>query len=177
MFRLICNLSVHVGNALHRYAPTNILNDAIRSGGLASKRGTLAMPTLAAHISARTSSTTGPRWLYAFTLRLIWSAMKMLLLGPVIIVLVIRVQGQQVTATIPSEDDAAGILSALSPPVDRRSPRWSVGTWPHDQYIKPSFRCASRSTRPALGVRVAGEVIHGGIDTHRAAGNVPRTGR
>ncbi|GAA3587399.1 hypothetical protein GCM10022198_08730 [Klugiella xanthotipulae] len=94
MLRLLWNLSVHVRNALHRFAPTNILSDAIRT-----RRGLkwgipvmlLAVPYLyAAYLCTVVIDGGGPGWLYLLVLLFIWNAMKMIWIGPVSLVLLIR---------------------------------------------------------------------------------------
>ncbi|OJU41488.1 MAG: hypothetical protein BGN97_09950 [Microbacterium sp. 69-10] len=95
MFRLIWILSVHVRNALHRYAPTNILSDAIRSERLrpvwALGAMLLAVPYfLAAYLCTTVIDGGGPRALYVLVVLFIWNAMKMLWIGPVTIIVQIR---------------------------------------------------------------------------------------
>lgn len=96
MLRLIWNLSVGLRNALHRFAPTNILSDAIRTRRRGLKWGVPAMllagPYLyLAYICTVLIDEGGPAWLSLLVLLFIWNAMKMLWIGPVSLVVLIRV--------------------------------------------------------------------------------------
>ncbi len=97
MFRLIWDLSVRLRNALHRFAPTNLLSDAIRTHRRGLKWGPLAMLLAVPYLYAAYFSTVlidggGPRWLYLLTLLLVWNAMKMVWLGHVSLLTLVRVR-------------------------------------------------------------------------------------
>lgn len=101
MFRLIWALSVRTRYFLRRYMPTNILLDAIRT-----RRGlrwrvpamALAIPYLyAASICAQLAENGGPGWLHLLVLLFIWNALKFAFIGPISLVLLIRVRLREVS--------------------------------------------------------------------------------
>jgi len=89
-------LSTRVRYYLRRYAPTNILLDAIRTRrGL--KWGTPAMLLAAPYLYAAAICTTvldrgGPGWLNILVILFVWNAFKMLWIGPISFVLLVRVR-------------------------------------------------------------------------------------
>ena len=94
MIRLLWALSAHARYYLRRYMPTNVLLDAIRT-----RRGLkwgvpamlLAIPyLLVANLSAEAAASGGPGWLHLIVLVCIWSALKMVWIGPVSVVLLAR---------------------------------------------------------------------------------------
>ena len=96
MIRLLWALSVRTRYFLRRYMPTNILLDAIRT-----RRGLkwgvpamlLAVPyLLAASICINFIEDGGPGWLNLLVLLLVWSSMKLIVMGPVSLVLLLRVR-------------------------------------------------------------------------------------
>ena len=98
MLRMSMALSVRI-HALLRYAPTNLLLDAIRTRrGL--KWGIPAMLLAAGYLYAAAICTTiidrgGPGWLYLLVLLFIWNAFKFLWIGPVSLVQLLRVRAQE----------------------------------------------------------------------------------
>lgn len=94
MFCLLWVLSTRIRYYLRRYAPTNILLDAIRARrGL--KWGTLVMLLAAPYLYAAAICTAvidrgGPGWLNILVLLFIWNASKMLWIGPISLILLVR---------------------------------------------------------------------------------------
>lgn len=94
MFRLIWIASIHTRGFLRRWMPTNVLLDKIRTrSGL--KYGVpamlLAIPYLyAAAVCRELIEAGGPGWLNLFVLITIWSALKMLWIGPVSLVMLAK---------------------------------------------------------------------------------------
>lgn len=102
MLRLLWALSANIRYFLRRYMPTNIALDAIRT-----RRGLkwgvpamlLAAPyLLAASICTNLIADDGPGWLNLLVLLFIWNAMKFLIMGPVSLILLIRVRTQEAAA-------------------------------------------------------------------------------
>ncbi|GAA3040239.1 sulfate permease [Microbacterium dextranolyticum] len=98
MFRLFLALSARVYGLL-RYAPTNLLLDAIRT-----RRGLrwgvpamlLALPYLyAAAICTAIINDGGPGWLYLFVLLFIWTALKFIWIGPASLVQLARARSAE----------------------------------------------------------------------------------
>lgn len=94
MIRLIWAVSVHNRCFLRRYMPTNILLNAIRT-----RRGLkwgipamlLAIPyLLVANVCVQLIKDAGPGWSHIGVVWAIWDALKMLWIGPVSIVLLLR---------------------------------------------------------------------------------------
>lgn len=102
MIRLLWGLSAHTRYYLRRYMPTNIALDAIRTRrGL--KWGIPAMLLAAPYLLAANYCMTiiddgGPGWLNLLVLLLSWNALKLLIMGPVSLVLLIRVRMQEAIA-------------------------------------------------------------------------------
>ncbi|WP_019482529.1 hypothetical protein [Arthrobacter sp. TB 23] len=99
MFRLIWTASVHTRYFLRCYMPTNILLDAIRT-----RRGLkwrlpamlLVIPYLyVAGILRVLIEDGGPGWLHLLVLLCVWNAMKFAIMGPVSLVLLIRVRAAE----------------------------------------------------------------------------------
>ncbi len=87
MIRLLWAASTNVRYFMRRYMPSNILLDAIRT-----RRGLkwglpamlLAIPyLLIANLCVRLIAAGGPGWLHLIVLVCIWSAFKMLWIGPI----------------------------------------------------------------------------------------------
>lgn len=94
MFRLIWIASIHTRDFPHRYMPTNIVLDAIRTRrGLKSgvPAMLLAIPYLAAgNIMTILIGRGAPGWFHLLVLLCIWNAFKFLVMGPVSVVLLVR---------------------------------------------------------------------------------------
>jgi|SRR5690625_3754089 len=117
MIRLIWAVSVKTRYFLRRYMPTNILLDAIRT-----RRGLkwgipamlLAVPyLLIANVCVQLIEDGAPRWLHLAVLWAIWNMLKMLSIGPVSAVLLIRARVREAVtarrwrASSPAEADDA----------------------------------------------------------------------
>lgn len=105
------------GYGWFRYAPTNLLVNAVRNTRRGMKWGMpamfLAMPFFYAAATCTTIlSHGGPGWLNLLVIWFIWDAFKMLWLGPVSLVLLIRVRHQEAKARRDAErtsdQDATG---------------------------------------------------------------------
>ncbi|CEI26757.1 Hypothetical membrane protein [Propionibacterium freudenreichii] len=87
MFRLLWIVSVHTRTFMRRYMPSNIVLDRVRTRrGL--KWGPVAMLLAIPYVAVAYWLTVlieagGPGWLYLFVLACLWSAFKMLWIGPV----------------------------------------------------------------------------------------------
>ena len=99
MLRLLWTLSVHTRTYLRRYMPTNRLLDAIRT-----RRGLkwgipamlLAIPyLLAAAVCRGLIEDGGPGCLHLLILLFIWNAMKLIFMGPVSVILLIRARTRE----------------------------------------------------------------------------------
>ena len=96
MLRLLWAASAHTRYFLRRYMPTNILLDLIRTRrGL--KWGVPAMLLVALYLLAASICTNviadgGPGWLNLLAILFIWNALKFLIMGPVSLVLLLRVR-------------------------------------------------------------------------------------
>lgn len=96
MFRLIWIASIHIRSFMRRWMPTNRVLDKVRTRkGL--KWGVpavlLAIPYLyLASLLAIIVRDGGPGWLNIFVLISMWSALKMLWIGPVSLLLLARVR-------------------------------------------------------------------------------------
>lgn len=99
MIRLLWAASVHVRYFLRRYMPSNILLDAIRA-----RRGLkwgvpamlVAIPYLGvAYLLSMAAQNGGPGWLNLFVFVAIWSALKMLWIGPISLVLLARARARE----------------------------------------------------------------------------------
>ena len=99
MFRLIWTVSVHTRYFLRRYMPTNVLLDAIRTRrGL--KWGLPAMLLVAPYLYVAgilrvVIEDGGPGWLHLLVLLCVWNAMKFAIMGPVSLVLLLRVRAAE----------------------------------------------------------------------------------
>ena len=96
MIPQLWKLSIRTRAFLRRYMPTNILLDAIRT-----RRGLkwgipamlLALPfLLTASICTYLIADGGPGWLNLLVLLCLWNSMKLILMGPVSVVLLIRIR-------------------------------------------------------------------------------------
>ncbi|MGO1920319.1 MAG: hypothetical protein ACTH07_03030 [Microbacterium sp.] len=111
MIRLLWAASVHTRYFLRRYMPTNILLDAIRT-----RRGLkwgvpamlLAVPyLLIASICVQVVEDGGPGWLHLLVLLALWNMLKMLWIGPVSVVLLVRARLDEAVAARPASEVAA----------------------------------------------------------------------
>jgi len=102
MIRLLWALSVRTRYFLRRYMPTNILLDLIRTRrGLKWGLPTMLLAApylLAASICTNLIAGGGPGWLNLLVILFIWNAMKLLIMGPVSVVLLVRVRAQEAAA-------------------------------------------------------------------------------
>ncbi|WP_436326357.1 sulfate permease [Brevibacterium sp. FAM 27836] len=96
MFRLIWIASIHIRYFMRRWMPSNIVLDKVRT-----RRGLkwgvpamlLAIPYLyLASLLAVIVRDGGPGWLNIFVLITLWSALKMLWIGPISLILLARVR-------------------------------------------------------------------------------------
>ena len=124
MIRLIWTVSVHTRYFLRRYMPTKILLDAIRTRRRGLKWGIpamlLAIPyLLIANVCVELVEQGGPGWLHLVVLWAIWNMLKMLWIGPVSAVLLIRahvretVTARRERASLRSEADDAEERAAV----------------------------------------------------------------
>lgn len=99
MFSLIWIASIHTRDFLHRYMPTNIVLDRLRT-----RRGLkwgapamlLAIPYLAvANILTILIDRGAPGWFHLLVLLSIWNAFKFLVMGPVSVVLLVRARAAE----------------------------------------------------------------------------------
>ena len=99
MIRLLLAASIHIRDFMRRYMPSNIVLDLIRT-----RRGLkwgvpamlLALPYFGvAYWCTTIVSAGGPGWLNLVVLICVWSGLKMLWIGPVSIVLLLRVRTQE----------------------------------------------------------------------------------
>lgn len=99
MLRLLCAASVHTRYFLRRYMPTTILLDLIRTRrGL--KWGVPAMLLAAPYLLAASICTNliadgGPGWLNLLVILFIWNALKFIVMGPVSLMVLLRVHIQE----------------------------------------------------------------------------------
>lgn len=90
MFRLLWIASIHTRNFMRRYMPSNIILDRVRTRrGL--KWGPLAMLLAIPYVAVAYWLTVlieagGPGLLYLFVLVCLWSAFKMLWIGPLCVI-------------------------------------------------------------------------------------------
>lgn len=99
MIRLLWTASVEVRYFLRRYMPSNIVLDLLRT-----RRGLrwgvpamlLAVPYLiVAYWCTISIGSGGPGWLHLIVLICLWSALKMVLFGPVSVVLLVRARARE----------------------------------------------------------------------------------
>ncbi len=120
MIRLLWTASVEVRSFLRRYMPSNIVLDLLRTRqGL--KWGIpamlLAVPYLTvAHWCTTTIDSGGPGWLHLVVLVCLWNSFKMVLFGPVSVVLLVkarvrdrRAQRQSESVGAPAQPELARI--------------------------------------------------------------------
>lgn len=102
MIRQLWTLSVHTRAFLRRYMPTNVLLDAIRSRrGL--KWGIPAMLLAAPYVLAASICTIliqegGPGWLNLLVLLCLWNSMKIITMGPISVVILLRARAREAIA-------------------------------------------------------------------------------
>lgn len=122
MFRLIWGASVHTRYFLRRYMPTNILLDVVRT-----RRGLkwgvpvmlLAIPYLyVAGILTVVIRDGGPGWLNLLVILAIWNALKMIWIGPISLVLLVRARLRELSerraswASTASTDESKNLADA-----------------------------------------------------------------
>ena len=94
MIRLLLAASIHIRDFMRRYMPSNVITDLVRTRrGL--KWGIPAMLLAVPYLGVAYWCTTlldagGPGWLNLVVLLCVWSGLKMLWLGPVSLILLIR---------------------------------------------------------------------------------------
>ena len=99
MIRLLWTASTEVRYFLRRYMPSNILLDLIRTrNGL--KWGVPAMLLAAPYLGVAAWCTNliesgGPGWLHLVVLICIWNAFKFLIMGPVSMVMLVKIRIQE----------------------------------------------------------------------------------
>ena len=124
MIRQLWTLSVHTRAFLRRYMPTNILLDAIRTRrGL--KWGIPAMLLAAPYLVAASICTNlfedgAPGWLHLIVLLCVWNALKLIIMGPVSLVLLVGVRLQEVMAARNSLPKFSPVALEISPRESRR---------------------------------------------------------
>ncbi|MCI1256952.1 MAG: sulfate permease [Corynebacterium provencense] len=102
MIRLLFAASIVIHDFLRRWMPTNVIRDLIRTRrGL--KWGVPAMLLAAPYFAADYWLTTllndgAPGWLNLLVLLCVWSGFKMLWLGPISIVLLLRARAREFAA-------------------------------------------------------------------------------
>ena len=103
MIRLLWAASTSIRSFMRRYMPSNVLLDAIRT-----RRGLkwgvpamlLAIPYLiVANLSAQAAADGAPGWLHLVVLVCIWSALKMIWIGPVSVFLLVRARLHESAST------------------------------------------------------------------------------
>ncbi|WRS29210.1 sulfate permease [Actinomycetaceae bacterium MB13-C1-2] len=115
MIRLIMAASIYIHDFLRRWMPTNVIRDQVRNRqGL--KWGIpamlLAVPYLGVAYWLTTLIDTGaPKWLYLIVLVCIWSGIKMLWLGPISLVLLLRVRAQEAIARRQKKAEQGGAVN------------------------------------------------------------------
>ncbi|WP_202945575.1 sulfate permease [Dietzia alimentaria] len=142
VIRLLWAASVRTSYSLRRCMPTNRLLDAIRTRrGL--KWGLPAMLLAGPHLLAASICTNliadgGPGWLNIFVILFIWNAMKFLIMGPVSIILLVRVRVQEARQRRRARRAQAAATEpqlAENEPVSENDksiwPRCAVLIWPH----------------------------------------------
>ena len=99
MIRLLWTASSEVRYFFRRYMPSNIMLDLIRTRtGL--KWGVPAMLLAAPYLGVAAWCTNliesgGPGWLHLVVLVCIWNALKMIVIGPVSVVLLVRARAKE----------------------------------------------------------------------------------
>ena len=99
MIRLLWTASAEVRYFLRRYMPSNILLDLIRTR-MGLKWGMPAMLLAGPYLAIASWCTTliesgGPGWLHLVVLICIWNALKMIVIGPVSVVLLVRARAKE----------------------------------------------------------------------------------
>lgn len=99
MFRVLWIASIHTRAFMRRFMPSNIILDRVRTRrGL--KWGPLAMLLAIPYAAAGYWLTAfidagGPGWLYLVVFVCLWSAFKMLWVGPVSVVLLVKARSRE----------------------------------------------------------------------------------
>lgn len=123
MLRTIWIASIHIRTFMRRYMPTNILIDAIRTRrGL--KWGVPAMLLVIPYLYIAATCRTlleqgGPGWLHLIVVVCIWNALKMLWLGPVSLVLLVRARQHEAATrerVRPSDGQRAAVAATSDGP-------------------------------------------------------------
>ena len=88
------------GYGVLRYAPTNLLIAAIRNTRRGLKWGIPAMLLGGVYLFAAVACTTLIRhgwseWLYLLFILFIWNALKLILMGPISLILLVRVRSEE----------------------------------------------------------------------------------
>lgn len=118
MIRLLWTASVEVRYFLQRYMPSNIVLDLLRTRqGL--KWGIPAMLLAVPYLVVAYWSTTvidagGPGWLHLVVLVCLWNSFKMVLFGPVSVVLLVRARARGRSAQRHRESGGAPVLPELA---------------------------------------------------------------
>ena len=114
MIRLLWTASAEVRYFLRRYMPSNILLDLIRRrNGL--KWGVPAMLLAAPYLDVAAWCTAliesdGPGWLHLVVLVCIWNALKMFVIGPVSMVLLVKVRAKERQARKRAEREVHAVV-------------------------------------------------------------------
>jgi len=117
MIRLLWAASAQVRYFLRRYMPSNIILDLLRTRqGL--KWGVpamlLAVPYLAiAHWCTTLIGGGAPGWLHLVVLVCIWNALKMMLFGPVSLIMLVKARARERRARRPNETRCAPVQHEL----------------------------------------------------------------
>lgn len=106
MFRLLWIVSVHTRAFMRRYMPSNIVLDRVRTRR-GMKWGPLAMLLAIPYVAVAYWLTVlieagSPGWLYLVVLACLWSAFKMLWVGPASLVLLLRARASESRDRLPS---------------------------------------------------------------------------
>ncbi len=106
MFRLLWIVSVHTRAFMRRYMPSNIVLDRVRTRR-GMKWGPLAMLLAIPYVAVAYWLTVlieagSPGWLYLFVFICLWSAFKMLWIGPASLVLLFRARASESRDRLPS---------------------------------------------------------------------------
>ena len=126
MFRLLWIASTHIRAFMRRYMPSNIILDLVRTRrGL--KWGPVAMLVAAPYAAAAYWLTVviesgGPEWLYFLVLVCLWSALKMIWIGPVSLVVLARTRHAEAHCRVAVSSPPPGVLRQTRSVRATRSP-------------------------------------------------------
>ncbi|GAA1611781.1 sulfate permease [Leucobacter chromiireducens] len=115
MIRQLWTLSVHTRTFLRRYMPTNLLLDIIRTRrGL--KWGIPTMFLSVPYLLAAGTLTTviaegGPGWLNLLVFICFWNAIKLIIMGPVSLVLLIRARIRAAFTSSTGQPESNGLIA------------------------------------------------------------------